>query len=314
MLSQSQIQKVTKHSLLRVRLRNVCLLNSQHNCHGLDMSSHAHAADSWDSHAGTWTNSVQEITLAPCQELIHRVISSSMSDATEFFFLDNGCGAGMVTSLLKSKFPAVPITATDVSTGMLESTRERAKEERWDATFHQSNAENLVELNSNSFSHVFSTFVISFTDLPSKAIGEMYRVLSPNGIVGIATWSDISWVPIWQEAARAVKGDAYVAPTLFHPDTMDSKSLEQDMIQAGFTNVNVTTFKCYHPPKAVDSAVNEFYSMGNPSTKLLMQDFSSDEVEQTKKFFKDIYNRIYDGGKQRQFELALLVTGQKLGS
>lgn len=265
----------------------------------------------WDTHAETWTQSVQYITLAPCQELIQRTISSSPTSSIDYRFLDDGCGAGAVTSLLKSRFPSVDVTATDVSTGMLDSARQRARTENWNATFLQMNAEDLSGLDSNSFSHGFSTFVISFTDQPSKAMKEMQRVLRPGGTAGIANWSRISWVPIWQEAARAVKGDDYIAPTLFHPDTMEVDTIERDLVAAGFQKVDVKTFECYHPEKTVDTAVDQFYNMGNPSTKLLMKDFSKEEIEQSKPHFKAAYERMYDGGKKRQFELALLATGRK---
>lgn len=275
------------------------------------MSSHAHKSDQWNSHSTKWTQSVQQITLAPCQDLIERVISLSSSDSPEAAFLDNGCGAGMVTKLLKTEFPKIPVTATDISAGMIEQAKETAKEENWDIQFYQSNSEDLKDLQEGHFSHVFSTFVIIFTQEPLKAYKEVQRVLQCGGAAGIANWSRISWVPLWEEAARAVRGNDYVAPNIFHGRTTELEAVEQDLKEAGFTNINVREFNCYHPDRDADTAVETFYGMGNPSTKSLMEGFSSAEIERTKPHFKEAYDRIWDGGRKRQYEVAILATGRK---
>ena len=108
-----------------------------------------------------------------------------------------------------------------------------------------------------------------------------------------------------------MKGNGYVAPTLFHLRTMEVESVEQDMKEAGFKDIHGTTFSCYHPDHDVDAALEMFYTMDNPSTRLFMKGFSPAEIKQTRPFFKDPYSKMYDGGKTRQFEVAISATARE---
>lgn len=276
-------------------------------------SNHAHSADTWDSHAGKWSSSVQQITLAPCTTLLQQASSILPLDSPNTHVLDNGAGSGQLTGLIKSKYPDVPITATDLSKTMLETLEQKSVSEGWNNTRTiVQDAQNLNELADASVSHVFCTFVINFTEDPQKAVGEMHRVLRPGGVVGISTWSRVSWVACWEAAVRKVQGGSdYHAPLLFHKGTMETDYMEQAMQQAGFADIEIQTFECYHPEKSVDGAVDEFYGMGNPSIKLLMKGFDEEFIARTRPHFKTAYDEIYQGGGKRQFEVAILTVGKK---
>ena len=71
------------------------------------------------SHANRWTSA----TLTPCTSLVDRAIILLPPIGSHATFLDNGNGAGMVSSVLKARFPQVRFTATDISAGMLEAAR-----------------------------------------------------------------------------------------------------------------------------------------------------------------------------------------------
>lgn len=141
----------------------------------------------------------------------------------------------------------------------------------------------------------------------------MHRVLRPGGVAGIATWSRVSWVPSWQTAVRKTQGGDpdYVAPPLFHTGTTELEWLQTAMGKAGFEEVKVEEFRCLHKSKTADEAVEEFYGMGNPSVKLLMKGFSEGFIESTKGAFRKAYSERWDGGRERQFEVALLAIGRK---
>lgn len=276
-------------------------------------SDHAHSADAWDSHASKWAGSVQAITLAPCTTLLTQASSILSLDSPSPHVLDNGAGSGQLTGLIKARYPDIPIVASDISKGMLESLGQKATTEGWRNTRTAvQDAQDLNELSNDSFSHVFCTFVINFTQDPRKAISEMHRVLRPGGVVGLLTWSRVSWVPCWEAAVRKVQGGAkYEAPLLFHPDTLETETMREAMDAAGFKSFNIETVQCFHPEKSVDDATAEFYGMGNPSIKLLMKEFCEEFIEQTKPHFKAAYSDIYAGGCKRQFEVAILAVGKK---
>lgn len=277
------------------------------------MSAHAHKADAWDSHAKKWTSAVQQITLAPCTTLLSQAESILPINASDTAILDDGAGSGQLTALIKSRYPKIPVYATDLSQGMLDSLNERAKEEGWtDLQTKVQDAQNLDALSNDTFSHVFCTFVTNFTEDPSKAVKEMHRVLKPNGAVGIATWSEVSWVKPWETAVRQLKPD-YDAPTLFHAETMKVDGCRKQLEDAGFEDIKIETFKCYHPETTTEKATETFYTMKNPSINLMMGDMSQNLIEQTRPHFKAAYDDIYEGGEQRQYELAILAVGRKAG-
>lgn len=279
----------------------------------MTFKGHAHSADAWDSHAGKWSSSVQTITVAPCTALLDKASSILSLTSEDTRVLDNGAGSGQLTGLIKSKYPDVPIVATDLSKGMLETIDKKATSEGWKNTQTIiQDAQNLDKLSDDSFSHVLCTFVINFTEDPEKTVREMHRVLRSGGVVGIATWSKVSWVSCWQDAVRKVQGsDEYQAPLLFHHGTMDPEFMKEALKKAGFTDATAEPFECLHPEKKVNDAVEEFYNMGNPSIQLLMKSFDRDFIEETRPHFKAAYDEKYDGGKKRQFELALLSVGRK---
>lgn len=196
---------------------------------------------------------------------------------------------------------------------MLDSLGQKATTEGWKNTRTVvQDAQDLNELSNDSFSHVFCTFVISFTQDPRKAVNEMHRVLRPGGVVGLLSWSRVSWVPCWEAAVRKVQGDAKSdAPLLFHSAMLEIETMREAMGAAGFMGINIETFQCFHPEKSIDDATAEFYGMGNPSIKLLMKGFSEEFIEQTKPHFKAPYSEIYAGGTKRQFEVAILAVGKK---
>ena len=276
-------------------------------------STHVHSSEAWDSHAGKWQSSVQRITLAPCTALLDQTSSILPLSSPNARILDDGAGSGQLTGIVKSRYPNLPIVASDISKDMLATLDETAQRESWENTRTiVQDAQNLKDLEDGSFSHVLCTFVISFTADPQKSICEMHRVLHPGGVVGLATWSKISWVPIWEAAVHQVQGSTdYRAPDLFHPDTLSVADVKKAMETAGFKDINVEPFECFHPEKTVDGAVDEFYGMGNPSIKLLMRVFDYDFIEQTKPHFRAAYDRCYEGGKKGQFEVAILAVGMK---
>jgi ubiquinone/menaquinone biosynthesis C-methylase UbiE len=268
-----------------------------------------HSADKWDTHSTKWASSVQEITKAPGRELLSMAASIVPVTSSSKIF-DNGAGSGMFTSVLLDEHPGTSITAADVSSGMIEAL----KQNNWE------NVKTLVVnamdlqaagLRDQSFSHSFGTFFLPFVPDPSVVILEMKRVTEPGGVVAVSTWSRVSWVPLWQQAVRATVDSQWTAPDLFHTKTTEASDVQELFEQCGLRKVQVKTFDCLHPRKASpEAAADEFLNMGNPSTKLLMEDFSGEQIQQIRPAFIKAYAAKYEGVQKPQSELAVLAVGQ----
>lgn len=61
-----------------------------------------------------------------------------------------------------------------------------------------------------------------------------------------------------------------------------------------------------HPEKTADAAVEEFYSMGNPTVKLMLQGLTEKEIEATKETFRQAW--LEKWGRTTQYELAICAT------
>lgn len=275
----------------------------------MSANSHAHDASKWDAHASKWSSAVQTITLAPCTSLLDQVNSTLSFDGTpDASVLDNGAGSGMMSSILREKYPRLPVTAADVSKGMLDTLREK----HGNIETKVLNAEDLKGLNDGQFSHVVCTFMVNFLADAAKGVAEMARVARPGGVVGIANWSRVSWVPVWEGAVRRTEGGDgnYKAPSLFHVKSTETEGNREMMQAAGLTEVELRDFDCWHPEKTPEEAMEEFYGMGNPTTKLMMEGFDEEFVEKSKVKFREVYAEIYAGGRKRQKEIAIIMVGR----
>lgn len=224
--------------------------------------------------------------------------------------LDNGAGSGMFTQVIREKYPQAQITAADISKGMISALDENewrnVKTLVADATDLQA-----AGLKDGSFTHSMGTFFLPFVPDPARVISEMRRATESGGVVAVSTWSRVSWTPLWQEAVRATVDPNWNAPPLFHTKTTELEDVKNTFEEAGLEKIEAKMFTCPHPRKeSPDAAVDEFLNMGNPSTKLLMQDFSAEQVKAIRPAFVEAYARKYDVVEKPQEELAVLIVGK----
>ena len=146
--------------------------------------------------------------------------------------LDVACGRGAVL------LPAVErasrtgrVVGVDFSPAMVSASRAAAVGDR--AEVSEMDAEHL-DLDSNSFDVVLCAFGVFFFPEPDRAIAEMFRVLVPDGCVGLSSWTEPDERWAWE---GALLGGLLVErrPTARPFDTVDD--LEQVLRGAGFTGV-----------------------------------------------------------------------------
>ena len=104
--------------------------------------------------------------------------------------LDVGCGTGK-TSCFLAKEVGCKITAVDLYQGMIDKALKRAKRKKVSdkIEFRQADAVNLPFKN-NFFDIIISESVTAFVSDKQKALNEYFRVLKPNGFVGL---NELTW-------------------------------------------------------------------------------------------------------------------------
>ncbi|KAK5111237.1 hypothetical protein LTR62_005265 [Meristemomyces frigidus] len=292
------------------------------------------SAEYWSSHASFYHSRTKGLLGPPGESLLEELDSRLPFGSTpgsadsEVYVLDDGAGSGNTTITLKTKYPRVRLLATDIAPGMLETLRDRTgKEEGWaPIETRAANAEDLHEasLADAIFSHVVSAFMIYFCDNPSKAVAEMFRVLRPDGVVGIATFTEPSpsWRLPWQETVREFfsqegrydpKRVEYKSPYSFPMDTYEPRQMREMMVKAGFEDVSLRVFDARFEPMTADAAVELFYQLGyqNPGVNVLFQGFRKEEIEAMKPTFRKQYLAEYGENNERQHEKILLTTARK---
>lgn len=109
------------------------------------------------------------------------------------YILDNSCGTGFVTSVLKYHHPSVPIKGLDLAAGMINSYNKHAADHDWkNVEGVVGDCRKLEGLDDRSFSHVVTNFGFApdLTDLggPGRAAKEMWRVLRVGGCAVVSVW------------------------------------------------------------------------------------------------------------------------------
>jgi len=111
---------------------------------------------------------------------------------------DVACGTGDVTFLIQKKRPHVKMLGVDISEGMLEGARLRAKRTGNEAiSFYHASAEDLP-LDSNSAEYLTIAFGLRNVDVRTKALSEFFRVLKPGGALLILEFfpADKGWLSL----------------------------------------------------------------------------------------------------------------------
>lgn len=99
--------------------------------------------------------------------------------------LDVACGTGEFERLILNESPTQRIVGIDFSEEMLEIAKDKCK--NYSQSFQVANSENLPFADS-SFDVIVCASSFHYFEHPSIVLGEMRRVLKPNGKVIILDW------------------------------------------------------------------------------------------------------------------------------
>ncbi len=100
--------------------------------------------------------------------------------------LDVACGTGELERLVLTEYPTQQIVGVDISEKMLAIAKQKCHAYP-NVSFHLANA-SALPFASNSFDVIVSANAFHYFDHPLAALGEMKRVLKPDGTVVIMDW------------------------------------------------------------------------------------------------------------------------------
>ena len=120
--------------------------------------------------------------------------------------LDVGCGPGGLTKALAEVVGAENVSAVDPSEPFAELCRQQLPE----ADVRVAAAEELP-FNDDSFDGALAQLVVNFMSDAERGVGEMKRVVRPDGTVAACTWDyagEMTMLRAYWDAAREVEPEA----------------------------------------------------------------------------------------------------------
>jgi ubiquinone/menaquinone biosynthesis C-methylase UbiE len=106
------------------------------------------------------------------------------------YVLDVGCGAGVTPVFIAKKY-GCEVVGIDISAGMIQRSKERARREglMGQVDFRVADAQDL-QFDDDMFDAVITESVTAFPEDKQKAVNEYVRVTKPGGYVGLneSTW------------------------------------------------------------------------------------------------------------------------------
>lgn len=260
--------------------------------------------DPWAAASSVYAARAEHVTRPGAEALISWLNDLSPLSHANAFALDNGAGTGVMTASLRSRFPNLPIVATDLSPCMLEYIE---KKQLPQVQCKVMDATDLHSIATNTFTHSLSTFMIQFSSHPRTVLQEMYRVTKPNGTLGLCLWGEIGFDAPWVETARHFDPD-YVYPHTWTPDWADENTLRRYVADAGFKDVKLQTIRPRWDFRSPEEFFQYYFGSKNPELMRGYQPWWDRGMEGTMRpMFEKIVRERYGGGKDFDVEQFLIV-------
>ena len=257
-------------------------------------------SDSWGVSAPVYAH-VERLTIPPCQSLINRVSSLLPLSNPNTNAFDNGCGTGIITSILKQEYPQIPVSATDLSDGMLSILRTRISDRKWtDVTARVVDSRDLSGIQDNSFTHTFSAFMVCLAPDPDQIVREMLRVTKSDGVLGLAVWGDARFgqffVP-WEKACRELVPD-YKPPAVMGEEWTLDTNVRAGLEKAGFKDVEVWKEDQAWKWESAEELGRFFFEGGNPGNVKVIESFKTDggDLEKARATYVGVVKEYFSAG------------------
>jgi SAM-dependent methyltransferase len=147
--------------------------------------------------------------------------------------LDVAAGNGNATLAAARRW--CDVTSTDYVAQWLESGRERARAEGHLVNFQVADAEHLPFVDGE-FDVVMSTFGVMFTSDHDKAASELVRVCRPGGKIGLASWTQTSFI---HELIATIRKYVQCPPALQMPTSWGTRARIDDLFGGVAAHIEV---------------------------------------------------------------------------
>lgn len=137
------------------------------------------------------------------------------------------------------------------------------------------------ELQPETFTHAFSTFMLQCITTPSAALHGMHAVLAPAGVIGIALWAQRNGpFEIWERACRSLDPSYTLGPPFDDPGAWRTcEELERALKEVGFTGVETEEVAMPFPFEGTEKFVDFWFGAKNPAAEKCMRDWNGDLAE-----------------------------------
>jgi ubiquinone/menaquinone biosynthesis C-methylase UbiE len=98
--------------------------------------------------------------------------------------LDAGCGTGLLSRFLLSRFPSVKIDACDFSEIRIKQAQDASKKDSSSIRYFAASLEKIPAADE-TYDHIFCRYVVEHLPSPVVACQEFYRTLKPGGAVTV---------------------------------------------------------------------------------------------------------------------------------
>lgn len=153
--------------------------------------------------------------------------------------LELACGTGILTRVLRSRFPAtVKLTATDLNEPMFRSAVDKFAQEE-DVHWAQADA-CALPFSDAMFDAVVCQFGIMFVPDKALAAREAHRVLKPGGLFLFNVWDAIEHNELCRIAHGTITGYFEKDPPMFYETPFgyhDQEEIKGTLERAGFRDV-----------------------------------------------------------------------------
>ena len=260
--------------------------------------------DKWGTASAVYAVKVEYVTRPVAEELVSWVDSESPLSTTGVTAFDNGSGTGVVTTVLRTRFPGIPILAGDLSPGMLEVIEKKGL---LDVRTQVLDATDLHPLKDNTFTHALSTFMIQFAPDPLQALREMFRVTMDGGTLGLGMWGEFCFDAPWVDACRHFEPN-YTYPRTWTSDWSDKERLKTYIQLVGFKDVQMKTIRPRWDFQSPEAFFEFFLESKNPEFERAIRPWwDSGRKSDVKPLFERLVKERYDGAKDFDSEVFLFI-------
>lgn len=264
--------------------------------------------DKWGITSKIYAVKATYITGRTAEQLVSLVdIQSSFSkpDVTAF---DNGCGTGIVTTILRSKFPGIPILAADLSPGMLEILEKKGLR---NVQTRILNAMDLHSIKENTFTHTLSNMMVQFTPDPLQSLREMFRVTKIGGTLGLCMLANLCFDAPWVEACRKFD-PGYTYPHSWTPDWQDSEQITGYLQQVGFKDIRMKPMAPRWDWQAPEPLFEFFLKSKNPEFEQALNPWKKiGKYQEVEALFKQLVREKYSKTEEWDAMKVFLYTARK---